>query len=614
MKRLFAASLLIWGVLLPWSPAAQAAATAAEVLQQARAASGGTRWNAVAQIELRGTMSVGDLHGTYNELVSLRDARRVASYDLSVLAGAEGFDGSVPWHSDAAGLVDVDTSDSGRQRSLATSFISNRRFLDPTLRANEITLKRIDGFDVISIATTGSAPVQLWVDPHTHLVVRSALPESKEETRWLDYRKVGGLLLPHRLESTDGNNNVQTVLVERYVIRAKLDEPRFARPRSNLRDTEIRAEGRTLPAYIEGGHVYIEASLNEAGPALFVLDTGASINVLTPAAAGKFGVDAGGSLNGSGVGEQQVSVGLTKIPKLRVGPATLLNQSFAVISLPPLTVRREGREEQAAGLLGYDFFRRLRITIDYEASVVKVEPLRSCDYEAARAVRMYLDDQRVPRIPVAISGIEARWSLDVGDAASLTMSATLAQRFGVPPEAGIATVSEGGVGGVTRGRLLQFDHVTVGPYRLDAPIVTVSEQKSGAFADPRFGGNIGYGTLRNFILTFDYECQRLELAPSRRYGTATPVEALGVTWQRNSSGNLQVLDVMQGSPADAAGVHEGDELIDANGMTGSQLTKGELRELQSQPPGSALTLTLRRAGRPYEVKVVLGEFIPKFAH
>jgi hypothetical protein len=588
------------------------AATPSDVLDRMRHAMRADRWATVEQVGFVGSVQLGGMSGRIDEVSSTRDARRVTHFDLSVMGGSSGYDGKNIWSADAAGLVDVDESIAGKRNAITASFIANRLYLNPKIAVSAPTLRREGDHDVVTFAPDGGDALELWIDAYTHLVARAVIPGSNESTTWFDYRDVAGLMLPHRIESDDSSNNPQSIVVETYRTSDHLDADRFVKPLSHATDTAIADTPRTLSAHVEGGHVYVEASINDSPPALFILDTGASVNVLTPQAAKMFGVVAQGNLNATGVGESQVRVALATISSVRVGPATLRQQMFAIIPLPSISATRNDRSEPIAGLLGYDFFRRMRVTIDYARQTVHLAPLRTCSKRTTSAVPLYLDDGRIPRIPLTIAGVNALWTLDVGDAGSLTMSATVAEQLAIPSSAGIATMNEGGVGGVTRSRLLQLNELRIGPFQLPDPIVAISDQKTGAFADPKFAGNVGYGTLRHFVPTFDYECRTLEITKSPLFGTPASYNAAGITWRQHDDGTWRVLHVMPNSPAAAAGLQIDDALISIDDTAAPSLTRAKIGELQSRQPGTELSLQVRRETERLSFTLKLRRFVPRF--
>lgn len=589
-----------------------------EVLAEVRAASGGERWAELAQIESTGKLSIGRLTGSFASIESLLDDRRVSTFDLGVIAGSQGHDGTAPWHADASGLVDLVDDEEALERAASEGFLSRRAYLRtdvPLAQASTRTERDANGalYDVVTLVPLPNQPIELWVDDATHLIARIVRPSLQETIAFDDYRDVDGLRLPHRITITDAGNNPQVQTIESYRLARTVDDAKLRRPRSNVRDARLPAEGGVLQAYVQGGHVFVEASIADREPALFILDTGASINVLTPAAAEAFGIQARGALKASGVGEEQPEVGLAKIPQLRVGPATLQDQSFAIVPLPSLTAVIDGRTRELAGLLGYDFFRRFLVTIDYDNQQVRLAPLRECTTPSANAVRLFLDDSRTPKLRATLDGVEVLWIVDLGAATPLSIAPSVAERMGLAENAGAAYVRGGGVGGVSRERLFQFDVLEIGPHRIPNPYAGVSEQKSGAFAAPDFSGNLGYPTLRHFTPTFDYECRVIELTPSRAFGAPELADRVGITWRQERDGTWRALHVVPDSPGARAGVKAGDKLLRWGGESVAQLTRERISILHGQRAGSVLKLVVERDAKPVRVRIRLADFVPRAA-
>lgn len=609
--------LAVWTSTFAASPALAAPDRAArDVLASVRKATGGKRWSQVQRIQYEGQFAVGGLSGRFESVESLIDERRVTSFDLGVIAGSQGHDGTQPWSADAAGLVDIVEDQESLRRAATDGFLSRRAYLRDDAPIAEASVRtEIDAngarYKVVALTPVGGTPVELWVD-RNNLIARIVRPDLAETTELSDYRNVDGLRLPHRLQVSDPSNNPQTYSIDSYRLNAG-DESKLRRPRSLVRDVQMSAAAGSLPAYVQSGHVFIEAAIGDNEPALFVLDTGASINVLTPAAAKALNVQTQGSLKASGVGEEQPSVSLAKIPVLRVGPATLTDQNFAIVPLPSLTARVNGETREAIGLLGYDFFRRFLVTIDYHNERVAIEPLRECSTQSPYAVPLFLDSNRLPKLRAKLDGVEVLWTVDVGAATPLSIAPSVAQQLGLPESAGALYVRSGGVGGVSRERLLKFDVLEIGPHRIPEPLAGVSEQKAGAFAQPGFGGNLGYPTLRNFTPRFDYECRVVELTPSEVFGTPELADRAGITWKKQDDGTWRVLHVVPNAPAERAGLKPGDKLLALEGESLETLTRERFWELHARPAGSKLNLRVERDRQTIAVSVVLADFIPRAA-
>ena len=152
----------------------------------------------------------------------------------------------------------------------------------------------------------------------------------------------------------------------------------------------------------------------------------------------------------------------------------------------------------------------------------------------------------------------------------------------------------------------------MGSFELPDPIVAISDQKTGAFADENFAGNVGYGTIRQFVPTFDYECRTLELTPSPLFGTPASYNGTGITWRLHDDGAWRVLHVMPGSPAAAAGVAVNDVLIAIGESAAMSVTRARIRELQAAKAGTPLRLQVRRGGESLTFNLALAQFVPTF--
>src|SRR6516162_4862451 len=81
------------------------AADAADVLERAKSASGGERWDSAQSWHGEGTLTSGGLNGEFEQTVDLQSGRSTARYKLGTVDGAEGYDGRQAWERDPGGEV-----------------------------------------------------------------------------------------------------------------------------------------------------------------------------------------------------------------------------------------------------------------------------------------------------------------------------------------------------------------------------------------------------------------------------------------------------------------------------------------------------------------------------
>ena len=113
--------------------------------------------------------------------------------------------------------------------------------------------------------------------------------------------------------------------------------------------------------------VLVPAFVNGHGPHTFVLDTGASSTVLSPGLAAALRIEtvATEPMTGAG-GTLQATLG--RVGSLAVGGASLHDVSVAVADF--LTELGNVVGERLDGVLGYNFLRHFRVTLDYPNGVL----------------------------------------------------------------------------------------------------------------------------------------------------------------------------------------------------------------------------------------------------
>jgi len=182
---------------LAWANTAVAAPTAAEVLQAAKAASGGPAWD-----RLEGSYEKG-AHGPVAYETWL-DFRMYGMRTVSVTpAGqrAQGFDGAVAWRRNGDGPPEASRDPATLREAVVTAFVSINGFFFPDrFPAKADYLRDEAGFDVLRVEPQGGRPVELWFDRKSQLLGRivdrgGPMPVTVTLS---DYRKVGDVLIAFR--------------------------------------------------------------------------------------------------------------------------------------------------------------------------------------------------------------------------------------------------------------------------------------------------------------------------------------------------------------------------------------------------------------------------------
>jgi S1-C subfamily serine protease len=129
----------------------------------------------------------------------------------------------------------------------------------------------------------------------------------------------------------------------------------------------------------------------------------------------------------------------------------------------------------------------------------------------------------------------------------------------------------------------------------------------GSSAEEDLAGNIGGGTLKRFVVTFDYERSVMYLKPVK--GAVADLDTFdraGMWFNRDAQG-FKVVDVTAGTPAAEAGIAKNDIITAVDGKPASSFDLPSLRQrLRNDAPGTAVTFAVRGKG---DVKVILRDLI-----
>jgi len=116
----------------------------------------------------------------------------------------------------------------------------------------------------------------------------------------------------------------------------------------------------TIPFTLNGKLVSLRVAVNGSRPLTFTLDSGASASVVDSSIATRVGLRAHGAKTIHGAGKGGVHVLLYRDVPLRAGSAAYRAPLAYGVSLKTV-----GTDQREAGLLGFDFFARYVIKVDY---------------------------------------------------------------------------------------------------------------------------------------------------------------------------------------------------------------------------------------------------------
>jgi hypothetical protein len=433
--------------------------------------------------------------------------------------------------------------------------------------------------------------------------------------RYRGYERRDGVMLPRTTVIDDGSGEagLQTLTLREVAHGPARAASAYAMPTAKPRDWRIdAADGRTvLPMRLYNNHVFVDVVVDGKGPFPFLVDTGGH-DILTPPTAAALALGTAGAATSGGAGENLVASGYTRVASLRMGAAELRDQVVTVLEFSPKAV--EGF--QVGGMLGSEVFQRFVVRIDYGAGTLElVDPARFDPRGAGTALPFAFYDH-MPQVEGTFAGIPARFDIDTGSRAEVTMARPFVEEHGLRERFahGVATVDGWGVGGPVRSHVVRAPSLAMGGVSTSDVVASLATQDKGVFADAGFDGNIGSAWLKRFVVTFDYPDRTMYLAPLADPGDDVGTFDRSGMWLNLGEGGFEVAETAEGGAAAQAGLKPGDVVTAIDGKPAAGMPLPDARRLlRTTPAGTRVKVAYRRGGAEREAGLVLRDQIPPTA-
>ena len=305
-----------------------------------------------------------------------------------------------------------------------------------------------------------------------------------------------------------------------------------------------------------GGHLLVSAQV--AGRRLnALLDTGAASNVVDTQIARaltlpvtKVGVAAG--MTGD------VAVGSVSLPPIFLGAHQLRAGAASALDLTPFSLS-SGRPIEL--VLGQPFFENVWVEIDFAERELRIAPLSVPEPVHERQLPLDSDDHGRLTVPVMLGGLRAVQAMhDLGSGIPIYVSPAYAENNLLLVTKKVSKSATVGAEGLSFSQISTLESISIAGFVIrDVPFQVPSawNQKSQVV--------VGLPVWSRFRSLIDLRGKKLGLTPDYRLaGAPFSRDRSGIGAQRLSD-RLRILFVSPGSPAEAAGLVAGDEIVRIDG-------------------------------------------------
>jgi hypothetical protein len=220
------------------SPEPPGCGAAVVLFRRVRASTGGDRWDAAKELIADGTVHSDGLRGRTHIAVDLVSGATSTEDDQGVVKSPMVTSPSATWEVDLTGGMHALNAPNFRAAARTWAYLARRGYFRPAADpASFECLSDVseDGRTLhrVRIVPRNGLPVALWLDPESHLVVRTQqqAPTYLSTVHYGAYRETDGLKLPHEVVKTNGRPEATVVYsIRSYHVRPTVIAADIRRP------------------------------------------------------------------------------------------------------------------------------------------------------------------------------------------------------------------------------------------------------------------------------------------------------------------------------------------------------------------------------------------------
>ena len=311
---------------------------------------------------------------------------------------------------------------------------------------------------------------------------------------------------------------------------------------------------------LTGGIILIDAQLDQFKDTLhFILDTGSGGISLDSATAVYLGLPLTPTnrtmLGVGGIKKLSFANNHTlRLPGLHIDSLNFhINNYELLSSVHGITVD---------GIIGYSFFKQFVVDINYDSLQISVYNPGTYPHPK-NGFSLPLQVQSIPMSRISFTDeapFQERFIVDYGAGLCLLLNNRYVSKHQLLANKKRYTTQAEGAGGKNLMELTYLKKVRIGNYTFRKVPVYLFDDEHNITSFPNNAGLLGSELLRRFNAVINYPEGYLYLRPNSHIHEPFDYAYTGMSFYV-IEGNIQITDIIKGSPADKAGLQEGDMLV-----------------------------------------------------
>lgn len=251
--------------------------------------------------------------------------------------------------------------------------------------------------------------------------------------------------------------------------------------------------------------------------------------------------------------------------------------------------------DKVDGIIGYSFFSRYIVKIDYDSLKVFVYSQGGFRYPRGGFMLRPI----IASLPIQgalvrdARKVNGRFYFDTGAGLCVLLSSDFASDSSIMDNRKTTFFTQAeGLGGKATMRLTTMRELRLGPFRFRKVPTYVFDDVFNVTNYPNLGGLLGNDILRRFNVIFNYERRNIYITPNSHFHDLFDYSytGLGIYW---IDGEVRVGDIMKDSPAEKAGLKEDDIILAINNNFSNNI---QVYKSLLQNPGEKIKFIIKRKG------------------